>query len=258
MNKLSHQLGDGSGRGGASHLSDLVGPGSVNFGKDGRKDNGDWEKGAPRLRESGWQDIRGLMTGSKKCSIDSKDDEMGQNQMMLKRRRRQRQGSSSQSEEYRQGTNTLPEISLPAAESERNPDEALDHLDTITKQPPQIFRGLTMYLNGSTAPLVSDHKIKQLFVQHGGNSAVALGRKSVTHVVIGGTCGGGLASGKINKEVTTVGGKGIKYVTAEWVLSSVEKGIRQPESRYVPQNLNTKVAGYGQRSVKILFKPKDG
>jgi hypothetical protein len=112
-----------------------------------------------------------------------------------------------------------------------------------------------MYLNGSTAPVVSDHKIKQLFVQHGGNSAFALGRKSVTHVIIGSTCGGGLASGKINKEITTVGGKGIKYVTAQWVLSSIEKGIRQPEARYIPENLNTKIAGSGQRSVRMAFKP---
>ncbi|KEF61988.1 uncharacterized protein A1O9_03560 [Exophiala aquamarina CBS 119918] len=250
MNKLSHQLGDRSGRGGLTHISDLVGAGSVDFGDDGRKQNGDWEKGAPDLREKGWQDIRGLMTmtSRKKRPVDSK----GKEKALLKRQRR-----GSQSDGY--PSETIPETSLPGAETQQTDAEmASEPLVTNAKQPPQIFRGLTMYLNGSTAPLVSDHRIKQLFVQHGGNSALALARKSVTHVIVGGTCGGGLASGKINKEVTAVRGKGIKYVTAQWVLGSIERGIRLPESRYVPENLNTKVAGHGQRSVKTAFKPTNG
>lgn len=247
MNKLTHQFGDRSGHGGDIHTSDLVGARSVNLGKDWEKENGDWEKGAPGLRTKAWQDIRSFMTGSKKRPIDPKDEE----KVQMKRQRR-----GSQSDNYPR--NTIPEISLPAAEPETNVDQASDHLVTTAKQPSQIFRGLTMYVNGSTAPLVSDHQIKQLFVQHGGNSAFALGRRSVTHVIIGGTCGGGLASGKINKEVTTIGGKGIKYVTAQWVLCSIEKGIRQPESRYVPENLSTKVAGHGQRTVKMAFKPTNG
>ena len=35
--KLKHQLGDRSGGGGSKHLSDLVGAGSEQFGKDGRR-----------------------------------------------------------------------------------------------------------------------------------------------------------------------------------------------------------------------------
>lgn len=244
MYKLSHQLGDQSGRGGDSHISDLVGAGSVNFGKEGTKENGDGEKGAPGLREKGWQDIRGLMTGSRKRTTDSENEKVTN----LKRQKQD-------SQQHESPKVAVPEISPPVAQSQTNVQEAPDGFATNSKQSPQIFRGLTMYLNGSTAPLVSDHKIKQLFVQHGGNSALALGRKSVTHVIIGSTCGGGLASGKINKEITTVRGKGMKYVTAQWVLSSIEKGIRQPEARYIPGNLNTKIAGSGQRSVRMAFKP---
>ncbi|RMZ92573.1 hypothetical protein DV736_g181, partial [Chaetothyriales sp. CBS 134916] len=113
-----------------------------------------------------------------------------------------------------------------------------------------------MYLNGSTAPFVSDHKLKQLFVQHGGQAAIALARRTVTHVVIGETCtggGGGLASGKIEKEVSTVASKGIKYVTAHWVLDSVKKGIRQSEARYAPTNLSNRIGGNRQRSVRSMF-----
>lgn len=123
-------------------------------------------------------------------------------------------------------------------------------------KPPQIFRNLTIYLNGSTFPLISDHRLKQVFTQHGGSTCVGLGRRTVTHVILGNSCGGGLASGKIQKEVRLVGGKGIKYVTAQWVLDSVEKGIRQPEAMYVPRGVEGRIGGSGQGSVRGMFMPK--
>lgn len=272
--KLSHQFGDPSGRGGDAYISDLVGAGSVDFGRDGRKENGDWEKGAPGLRESGWQDIRHLMVArmnrrgrsdGSKCESESEIE----GEVRLKRARRDSGLHGDDDDDDEIPRESVPENDhTPTAmevEVEKYSEKARDQVSTIEKKtqqqprpplpPPPIFRGLTMYLNGSTAPLVSDHKIKQLFVQHGGNSAFALGRKSVTHVIIGSTCGGGLAARKINKEVTTVGAKGIKYVTAQWVLSSIEKGIRQPEARYVPENLHSRIAGSGQRSVRAAFKP---
>lgn len=264
--KLSHQLGDPSGRGGDAYISDLVGAGSVDFGRDGRKENGDWEKGAPGLRESGWQDIRHLMAAGngRVRSAGAK----GESEIEVRSKRAMRDsglhGNGGDGGDDRETpSETVPEdhaLTPTAIEVGKHSEKALDQVATFEEEmkqppPPPIFRGLTMYLNGSTAPLVSDHKIKQLFVQHGGNSAFALGRKSVTHVIIGSSCGGGLAARKINKEVTTVGAKGIKYVTAQWVLSSIEKGIRQPEARYVPENLHPKIAGSGQRSVRAAFKP---
>ncbi|RMD42955.1 hypothetical protein DV735_g2180, partial [Chaetothyriales sp. CBS 134920] len=67
--------------------------------------------------------------------------------------------------------------------------------------------------------------------------------------------GGGLASGKIEKEVVAVGGggKGVKYVTAQWVLDSIDKGIRQPEARYAPAKLSNRLGGNRQRSVRSMF-----
>ncbi len=117
-----------------------------------------------------------------------------------------------------------------------------------------------MYLNGSTAPLISDHKLKHIFAQHGGNASISLGRRTVTHVILGDELagGGGLASRKIQKEVELVRGlgKGVKYVTAQWVIDSIEKGIRQPESLYVPKSVEGKLGGSGQASVRKMFMPK--
>jgi hypothetical protein len=73
-----------------------------------------------------------------------------------------------------------------------------------------------MYLNGSTAPLVSDHKLKQLLAAHGAQCSVALGRRTVTHVILGTTCGGGLAASKLEKEIARAGRRSINFVTAEW------------------------------------------
>lgn len=223
-------------------MSDLVGAGSENYKKDGRKDNGDWEVGAPGLRESGWQDIRGLLGNPQKRRSDSIDSDV------VAKKRRFSAGANDVSKEELTPTATagaaVPPISIADAEQ------------TESDQPPQIFKGLTMYLNGSTMPLVSDHRLKQLFAQHGGNSSLALGRRTVTHVILGERCGGGLASGKIQKENITVRGKGIKYVSAQWVLDSVEKGIRQPEHKYAAAEIKGKLGGSGQKSVAGLFRAK--
>ena len=76
-------------------------------------------------------------------------------------------------------------------------------------------------MNGSTAPHVSDHKLKHMLSAHGGRHSIALGRRTVTHVVLGAANtirggGGGLAATKMQKEVARTGGKAIKYVTVEW------------------------------------------
>jgi hypothetical protein len=96
-----------------------------------------------------------------------------------------------------------------------------------------IFDGLVIYINGSTYPLISDHKLKHLLVQNGGRISMYLARRQVTHVILGRPCGrenisglttskpgagGGLAATKIQKEIKRVGGCGIRYVGAEWYI----------------------------------------
>lgn len=127
--KLSHQLRDTSGRGGERHLSDLVGAGSVNFGKDGRKANGGLEADAPAFREKGWQDIRALMNGNRKRALETKMNEPDF----------KKQKSSHESEHHEEDSES-PQDQVETSE-----------LEAKTTSTPQIFNSLNMYLNGSTA-----------------------------------------------------------------------------------------------------------
>jgi len=92
-----------------------------------------------------------------------------------------------------------------------------------------IFAGLVVYVNGSTHPLVSDHKLKRLLAEQGARAALHLGRRQVTHVIVGrpaapgaGGAGGGLAGGKIQREIARArGGCGVKFVGVEWCVRSL-------------------------------------
>lgn len=97
-----------------------------------------------------------------------------------------------------------------------------DHAPRLDAPPRKIFDGLVIYVNGSTYPLVSDHKLKHLLSENGARMALHLGRRQVTHVILGkpsgpsGGAGGGLAGGKLDREIRRVGGCGIKFVGVEW------------------------------------------
>lgn len=97
------------------------------------------------------------------------------------------------------------------AEKRRREDEA-------EKEDRRIFDGVVVYINGSTFPLISDHKLKHLLTEHGGQMSLHLGRRRVTHVIVGRPAGGGgvLAGGKLEKEIRKVSGCGVKFVAAEW------------------------------------------
>lgn len=241
--KLAHQLCDSSGRGGDIHLTDLVGVGSASSRKDGSKDNVSLELGAPGLREKGLQDIRGLMKVNKK----RKSDEMAEKVEGDWKRKK------AEVKDGVDGFNLHTGISSFALQPSSEPPPRLttertaDALSQATSKAhataPPIFRSLSLYLNGSThSSGISDHKLKSLFLQHGGSLSIALGRRTVTHVVLGSNSNV-LAAGKIQKEVTKVGGKGVKYVTAKWVVDSAECGKRLPEQRY--QAVHTAMKGQG-------------
>ncbi|MCJ1406007.1 hypothetical protein MMC19_000072 [Ptychographa xylographoides] len=133
---------------------------------------------------------------------------------------------------------------------------------TGSKRP--IFASLTIYINGSTAPLISDHKLKYLLVEHGANISIALGRRTVTHVILGRPnaknsrdkgAGGGLAASKIQKEIRRVGGKGVKFVNVDWVLESIKVGKRLPEAGFVGCEAARPA---GVKSVYGIFKREGG
>ncbi|KAL2005321.1 hypothetical protein VTN00DRAFT_2532 [Thermoascus crustaceus] len=133
--------------------------------------------------------------------------------------------------------------------------------ETGKENPPRgIFSGLTIYINGSTYPLISDHRLKHLLVSNGAEIAITLGRRKVTHVIlgkhngingIGSGCGGGLSALKLQREIERVGGCGIRFVGVEWVLESLKASKRLPESRFADKTLH--MASRRQPSVLGMF-----
>jgi hypothetical protein len=85
-----------------------------------------------------------------------------------------------------------------------------------------IFDGIVVYVNGSTYPLISDHKLKHILSENGAKLSLHLGRRQVTHVIVGRLtgsshgAGGGLAGSKLEKEIRAARGSGVKFVSAEW------------------------------------------
>ena len=250
--KLSHQFADASGSGGKKHLADLVGAGSDNFRKDGRKENGDWEPGAPGLRETGWQDIRGLMGGPRKRKCHELEPYSKMKELSAKRANLE---PMEQSMEIRDEPNRSNDEAISTALKSKSSSNSPTLLEVPPdhQREPQIFKSLNLYINGSTAPLVSDHRLKQLWVQHGGTVSIGLGRKTVTHVVLGNADGGGggLASSKIQKEISTIRGKGVKFVSAKWVLDCIERGKKLSEANY---RVAEKIGGARQKSVRGMLE----
>ena len=211
-------------------MFDTVGAGSKDFGRDGRKENGGWEKGARGLRPEGWRDV-GLMLS---------------------------QGSEAERGGRKMETET----------SEAGEGEALtDGAGGEGAEGPEggrgtgIFSGLCVYVNGSTAPAIGDHRLKHLLAEHGARVSIALARRSVTHVIVGkandgrgGGAGGGLAGGKIEREIRRVRGAGVKFVRVEWVVESVRAGRRLSEAGFE----GVRVAPGGVGSVYGLFRRGKG
>ncbi|KAF2687930.1 hypothetical protein K458DRAFT_385495 [Lentithecium fluviatile CBS 122367] len=131
----------------------------------------------------------------------------------------------------------------------------------------QIFEGLCFYLNGSTAPLISDHKLKHLLSAHGDNHSIAPGRRAVTHIILGTQCGGSLSVSKLQKESgrrslwrTSLATTMVQLVDQVHernlidicrVLSSIAASKRQPESHFQP----LKLAPTSQNSLFLSPEP---
>lgn len=242
-------------------MFDTVGAGSEDFGTDGRLENGTWAPGAKGLRTGGQQSIWESMKVQKAADRSMKrmkhDKSLDEKPTSV----------VNPFAPFRKADGTIRETSWTSHEKRQdhkvgvtaNADVTLlnrpeEELATEKAGPPQLFAGLTIYINGSTAPLISDHRLKHLLSAHGARTSVALGRRSVTHVILGrsntaGGCGGGLAGSKIDKEIRRTGGKSVKFVNAAWVVDSVKAGKRLPETRY--QGLKLSASGFD--SVANLF-----
>ncbi|KXT13905.1 hypothetical protein AC579_2630 [Pseudocercospora musae] len=279
--KLREQFSAGAG--GGKRVSDTVGAGSLDFGKDGRSENGGWEIGAAGLRNGGQQSIWESM----KVSKDEGDIDRPAKRIKTEKTESQPRPTSvvNPFTPFRKPDGKMRESSWPSSCVEYSPSDFLSPIDPIAtpeqahaedceaeladeeaegdvdiSQPilPQIFNNLCFYINGCTAP-VSDHKLKHMISIHGGNMSIALGRRTVTHVVLGkpnangSGCGGGLAGSKIHKEITQMRGKSVKFITADWVTESIKAGKRLPESRFEAMKLAPK----GVANISTMFKPKE-
>ena len=172
-----------AGHDGGERVTDTVGPGSGSL-RGGHKTNGGWERGVSGLRGKGQMTL-GEAFGARVTKATKEERRC--------------------EDELKEGIKEQQEAGGEKSEIQQR----------------QIFQGLCFYINGSTAPLISDHKLKHLLVERGAKMSIALGRRSVTHVILGtanerGGAGGGLAGGKIQKEIARVGGKGVKFVGVEW------------------------------------------
>ena len=269
--KLSEQFASGSG--GGKRVSDTVGAGSLDFGNDGRTENGGWVEGAKGLRTGGqtslWESMRlekDVERPTKKAKVeDGGDATKVVNPFAPFRKPNGEVRESSWTSHESSPSHLLSpwdaddENCIPPSGQVEERDE--NEATPIEKEPesyPQIFSGLTFYVNGSTMPHISDHKLKHLLSLHGGNLSIALGRRSVTHVILGKPggpgegCGGGLAGTKIQKEISRKSGKAIRFVTAEWVVESVRAGKRLAESRFE----GMKLAPKGVNSIAGMFAKK--
>lgn len=257
--KLNNQYIGGIG--GGEWVSDTVGAGSLDFGKDGRTANGGWVRGASGLRTGGQRSILESMQGIKV----EKPAEMPAKRLKTEDDTWKPTVIVNPFTPYRKEDGSIRETSWTSHES--SPSHLLSPIDAntslsntptgtvkqnvlpIPEPVPQIFANLNVLVNGSTAPLISDHKIKQLLSNHGAHLSISLGRKTVTHVIVGrpssngGTGGGGLSGTKLQKEAGRIGGNVVHFVTAEWVLESVEAGKRLPESRFAALKSATNGAG---------------
>ena len=78
--------------------------------------------------------------------------------------------------------------------AQREKEDDLKEQEKLNKQK-GVFDGLVIYINGSTHPLVSDHKLKHLLVENGAKISIHLGRRQVTHVILGKPTGAGVGAG---------------------------------------------------------------
>jgi hypothetical protein len=263
--KLRNQFTGGSGAG--TRISDTVGAGSLDFGQDGRKANGGWEKGAPGLRKGGQQSILDSMGPAK---IEEEADRP------VKKRKiqdavppeptavtnpftpfRRSDGSIRQTSWTSHEATPSHQLSPVEPSTWPKPEDSTSPLgeeQTEDTSKPQIFANLVLYVNGSCGAHISDHKLKHLWAEHGGVTSVTLGRRTVTHVVLdrpksSDGSGGALAGSKIHKEITQSCGAVVKFVTSDWITESISAGKRLPESKFSA----LKLAPNGVKSVAGQF-----
>lgn len=201
--KLQNQLA--AGNSGGDRLSDTVGAGSEDY---------DEEHGILIPKEVRAQATKSVMDMLRKPGTMSRGSSRPGNGSSEKK------GGDSPKELLIETTTASEEKTMTSQKQEDEDPEAAKAGEA--REANKIFDGLVVYINGSTHPLISDHKLKHVLVENGARMSIHLGRRQVTHVILGkpsgpnGGAGGGLAGGKLEKEIRRTGGCAVKYVGVEW------------------------------------------
>jgi len=286
--KLASQFTAGAS--GGERLYDAVGAGSRGFGRDGRTANGGWDASVRGARgRSGMLGAEAARTGDLGSWVAGEGLQGG----VVQDLRAEAQAADESEEAVIRASREQREQrarSWQQEEAERQREQACHAEGTAPpaaegpppKRAAALFDGCVVYINGSTMPHVSDHRLKTLLAEHGARVSLALGRRSVTHVVLGepnarGGVGGGLAGGKIQREISRVRGEGVRFVGVQWyvsvagpcswlggwlgllracwlsarVLECIRAGKRLPEARFA----NTSTGPCGVKSIYDIFKP---
>lgn len=190
-------------------------PNGISTGGEGGG-GGEWKwlsEAEARRHQLGCRDIRTMMGMSKptKRSRADGDDDAGKKGKILC----QTQTQTRETKIY-----TQPETET-KTKTDPTPTPTPENEDDGRKK--KILAGTIIYINGSTMPHISDHRLKSLLVAHGAEVAISLARGSVTHVIVGkpnagpgAGAGGGLAAGKLQNEIARAGCRGVKVVGVEW------------------------------------------
>ncbi|KGO64971.1 hypothetical protein PITC_041900 [Penicillium italicum] len=205
--------------------------------------------------ELGVRDIRSFMGVSKRKAVDELEKDV---KVETKKKMMRTGGGDWSLSSARDAKETEQSQLEDKPQSDSRSGASLD-----LKSTSRIFAGVTIFINGSTLPQISEHKLKHLLASNGARTSIYMARKTVTHVLIGkpntgagcgsGTAvsgaGGGLAAGKLQQEIARGGWKGVKVVSVDWAVESIKAGRRLAESRFPGMH----VAAKGQRSIAGMF-----
>ena len=253
--KLREQFN--SGRGGGKRVHDTVGAGSLEFSKTKRKDGNvpAWSKLNDQMSvQGGMKIVKEIDRPTKRIKLDDPSSIPVKDERSFSEKSIPPDSSPSNLLSPIDPNSSFNGPTLQTRDETNGENEYEEPGEPNQKPCPQIFNNLTFYINGSTAPSISDHKLKHLLTKHGGRMSITLGRRTVTHVILGrpnsnGGSGGGLCASKIQKEISSKRGESVKYVTVEWVLESVKAGKRLQEFKFEAVRLAPK----GVRSAASMF-----
>lgn len=185
-----------------------------------------------KRNELGVRDIRSFMGVSKRKAVDELEKDVKVETKKIRTVVSGRDRSlSSAPDATKQDMETEKEKEKSQIEDKPQHDSRSDTTLDL-RSTSNIFAGVTIFINGSTAPQISEYKLKHLLASNGAKTSIYMARKTVTHVLIGqpntgtgsgsGTtvsgAGGGLAASKLQQEIARGGWKGVKVVSVDWYV----------------------------------------